>query len=166
MSVENNEPEITTTHAGRGAGEPRLLIATDDDLFIEGEPEVVDITKEITLIGSSQSADVFLEHADANHAEIRHTDTDEYVLILYGEANTSSYPNTELPNGLDGYMMRTGFSFTIGSKALTFARDEFADHGRPFGGRQGGEFSKQQQQEPRPGNNPPPLIYEVEEEIE
>lgn len=166
MSTENTEPEVTTTHAERGAGRPRLLITTDEDRYIEGEPHTVNLSKEITGIGSSQFADVYLEDADSEHAEIRHTESDEFVLLLHGEARTSSQPNTELPSGEEGYMLRSGYSFVIGGHNLSFERDEFADHGRPYGGRQGGEYAKQRQQGPRPGANSPPLSYEIEEERE
>ena len=47
--------------------------------------------------------------------------------------------------------LRTGSRFTVGPWELVFAREEFADHGRPFGGRLGGEFSDQPLQEARPG---------------
>jgi hypothetical protein len=33
---------------------------------------------------------------------------------------------------------------------MAYYREEFADHGRPFGGRQGGEYAFQKQQPVRP----------------
>jgi predicted GNAT family acetyltransferase len=38
----------------------------------------------------------------------------------------------------------------MGAWRLVFARDEFADHGRPYGGRNGGEGAHQRRQAPRP----------------
>jgi len=38
----------------------------------------------------------------------------------------------------------------MGEWRFTFARDEYADHGRPFGGREGGELADQPVQPPRP----------------
>ncbi|MGO1547519.1 MAG: hypothetical protein ACTHXL_09220, partial [Microbacterium gubbeenense] len=46
--------------------------------------------------------------------------------------------------------LRTGASFTAGPWRFVFQREEFADHGRPFGGRQGGELSDQPPQRRRP----------------
>ena len=40
----------------------------------------------------------------------------------------------------------------MGSWRLAYFREEFADHGRPFGGRSGGEFAYQRPQvDPRTG---------------
>jgi len=38
----------------------------------------------------------------------------------------------------------------VGDWTLTFMRDEYADHGRPFGGREGGEGAVQPAQGARP----------------
>ena len=46
--------------------------------------------------------------------------------------------------------LRTGNLLELGNVRFSFFREEFADHGRPFGGRQGGEFSHQREQPPRP----------------
>ena len=45
--------------------------------------------------------------------------------------------------------LRTGLVVRAGELSLAYVRDEYADHGRPYGGRQGGEFSRQRPQ-PRP----------------
>ena len=47
-------------------------------------------------------------------------------------------------------ILRTGARFTLGKWELVFVRAEFADHGRPYGGRQGGEGTKQKPQPARP----------------
>ena len=44
----------------------------------------------------------------------------------------------------------TGAQFTIGDWMLVFSRDEYADHGRPYGGRNGGEGTHQERQPERP----------------
>jgi hypothetical protein len=45
--------------------------------------------------------------------------------------------------------LRTGALITLGPWRLAFFREEFADHGRPFGGRMGGEFAVQRPQPAR-----------------
>jgi hypothetical protein len=50
----------------------------------------------------------------------------------------------------EGAILRTGARFTMGGWTFVYARDEFADHGRPYGGREGGEGTYQPQQPERP----------------
>jgi hypothetical protein len=38
----------------------------------------------------------------------------------------------------------------LGEWTMSFYREEYADHGRPYGGRIGGELGRQQAQPPRP----------------
>ena len=47
-------------------------------------------------------------------------------------------------------VLRTGDRLQVGEVCFSFFREESADHGRPYGGRQGGEFSEQREQPPRP----------------
>ncbi|MGP6170439.1 hypothetical protein ACTU6U_03900 [Microbacterium sp. A196] len=135
----------TTTHAEWGAGHPRLLVTNDDDRYVH---ELVGVR---TRIGSSTDAELVLTGADALHAEIMHDEDDEYVLTMFGggEMNAVSRHSVAGESGREE-TLRTGARFTIGSWRLVFMRDEFADHGRPYGGRQGGEFAHQPRQSPRP----------------
>ncbi|SJN16599.1 hypothetical protein FM104_00980 [Microbacterium esteraromaticum] len=137
-----NEP--TTTHSAWGAGEPHLLISRGDD-----ERFVYDITIDNVTIGSDAGSSLVLEGADGQHATIVHDKRDEYVLHLIGAGtmNANSEAGTE---GERSEVLRTGARFTIGEWALVFSRQEFADHGRPFGGREGGEGEHQPLQENRP----------------
>jgi len=82
------------------------------------------------------------------HAEIRHNEDDEYV--LYAHAPTGGgRPN--LPHSSDdARILRTGSRIEMGPWRLAYYREEFADHGRPFGGRVGGEYAFQKQQPVRP----------------
>ncbi|MDQ2623768.1 MAG: hypothetical protein M3Y20_01275, partial [Actinomycetota bacterium] len=48
--------------------------------------------------------------------------------------------------------LRTGATIRLGAWELTFQREEFADHGRPYGGREGGEGSVNRLQPPRPAD--------------
>ncbi|MFL1377744.1 GNAT family N-acetyltransferase [Nocardiopsis protaetiae] len=135
----------TTTHAGWGAGDPRLFVTGERDRYVHG------ITGDLTRIGSSVDNDIVLAGADPLHATITHDATDEYVLTMFGRGGT----NAATRRGTAGRRrpsetLRTGAHFTAGPWRLVFARDEFADHGRPYGGRQGGEFSHQRAQPPRP----------------
>jgi hypothetical protein len=54
-----------------------------------------------------------------------------------------------------GRILRTGALITLGSWRLAFFREEFADHGRPFGGRDGRKFPVQRQQLERRTVAPP-----------
>lgn len=109
------------------------------------------LTHESMSLGSAPDCDIVLSGISPYHATITHTATDEYVLDSIGETNTSS-PGEESPydDAPSGARLRHGASFKIGEYAFSFQRDEYADHGRPFGGREGGEFERQ------PGQVPPP----------
>lgn len=96
------------------------------------------------VIGSEESSDLQLPDIDPVHAEIHHDEHDEYVLISHGAVGGS----VSAESG-SRMVLRTGARFELGPWRLVFIRAEHADHGRPFGGRQGGEFSYQ-----RPQHNP------------
>jgi predicted GNAT family acetyltransferase len=125
----------TTTHAAWGAGHPRLLVTSEHDRYVH------EIDCDLTLIGSADGSDLVLRAADPLHARIMHDTSDEYVLEMVGAGETS--------HGREA-VLRTGAHFTAGPWRLVFARDEFADHGRPYGGRNGGEGAHQMRQQPRP----------------
>lgn len=134
----------TTTHAEWGAGNPHLR-------FTGGSrhPDVPLDTPSVT-IGSGADVDVRLEGAASLHAEIVHDDRDEFVLVLHAPSETSGFPSEQESVDEHGHVLRTGASFTAGPWTLVFLREEFADHGRPYGGRQGGEGAVQPEQPPRP----------------
>lgn len=135
----------TTTHAEWGAGEPKLRISRDD----ERTEFLLDVDE--VHIGSAAGNELRVADTDPVHATITHDERDEYVLTLHGDGEmnasdssdgTHSAPNTET--------LRTGARFTAGPWTFVYHREEFADHGRPFGGRKGGEYDDQPLQEPRP----------------
>ena len=138
-------PEPTTTHAEWGAGNPHLKITRDDDRFEFA------LTSDAVRIGSAEGNELRLPETDPVHAEINHDDQDEYVLTLHGagEMNASA---SAAETGASGRseILRTGARFTAGPRTLVFGREEFADHGRPYGGRTGGELSDQPPQPARP----------------
>ncbi len=125
----------TTTHASWGAGHPRLLVTSEIDRFVH------EIDCDVTHVGSADDADLILRGADPLHAKIMHDLADEYVLEMVGKGETSHATEATL---------RTGAQFTAGPWRLVYARDEFADHGRPYGGRNGGEGAHQKRQANRP----------------
>ncbi|WP_091226989.1 FHA domain-containing protein [Microbacterium sp. 3J1] len=135
----------TTTHAEFGAGNPRLRVRRD------GERAEFALEADVVRIGSAADNELRLADSDPVHATITHDDRDEYVLELHGAGGMNSNPDaTATHPGDHSQTLRTGASFTIGPWELVFARDEYADHGRPFGGRLGGEYSDQPLQEPHP----------------
>lgn len=135
----------TTTHAEWGAGDPRLLISREDS---RSEHR---LTADTVRIGRADGNELQLADTDPVHATIRHDERDEYVLTLYGagEMNASAL-SAETEGGDRSEILRTGARFTAGPWTLVFRREEFADHGRPFGGREGGEFDDQTAQPARP----------------
>ncbi|WP_311244720.1 FHA domain-containing protein [Microbacterium sp. WCS2018Hpa-23] len=136
----------TTTHAEFGAGNPRLRVSRDD-LRSEFLLEV-----DVVRIGSAADNELRLDGSDPVHATITHDDRDEYVVELHGEGEMNTNPDADATHpGERKQTLRTGARFTVGPWELVFARDEFADHGRPYGGRKGGEYSDQPLQPPRPG---------------
>ena len=135
----------TTTHAEFGAGNPRLRITRD------GERSEFALEAEVVRIGSAPDIELRLDGADPVHATITHDERDEYVLELHGEGEMNTNPDADATHpGKRVQTLRTGARFTVDAWELVFARDEFADHGRPYGGRLGGEYSDQPLQPPRP----------------
>ncbi len=142
--------DVGTTHAAYGAGNPRLMIG-DEGWVWEGERQrEFPITREVTRIGSAPDADLRLEGLAPVHAVIRHDDRDEYVLHLSREGTAPTVAGGHYVDKPGDQRLHTGATFTVGDWSLTFVRDEFADHGRPFGGRDGGELSDQVAQPARP----------------
>lgn len=142
--MTDRQTDPMTTHAEWGAGAPHLLVSRHGE-----DRTVFDLTDDETSIGSAEGSNLVLAGTDAVHATIVHDDQDEYVLTLHGagQMNASTEPR---PDGVRSEVLRTGARFTLGEWMLVFEREEYADHGRPFGGREGGEFSYQPRQPDRP----------------
>jgi len=134
-----------TTHSEWGAGDPRLIVTG------EGSRSEVPLKEDVTRIGSGAEADIRLDGLGALAGEIFHDPRDEYVFIPHepGETNARLQP-MEAAGGQDGEVLRSGARFTLGEWTFVYLRDEHADHGRPFGGREGGEGARQPEQPPRP----------------
>ena len=154
----------TTTHYLPGSGRPRLIFVVGSENWDGRPPREFDLRADVITIGSGPEADLRLPGLEPVHAEIRHEDDDEYVLydigttgggsgwpgLVDGGATTSAQHGTG-PRGPRGRILRTGARIDLGDWKLAYFREEFADHGRPFGGRIGGELSHQKKQPPRPG---------------
>ena len=147
---------VTTTHYLPGSGRPRLIFVVGSEYWDGRPPREFDLLPGRTVIGSGPDADLQLPGLAAVHAEVRHEDDDEYV--LYDVEPTGGGHATEpLDAGARprrGRILRTGARIDLGEWRLAYFREEFADHGRPYGGRVGGELSKQKKQPPRPGSSP------------
>ncbi len=126
---------VGTTHAADGAGGPRLVLAWDYTLGDERPPSYW--LGETTVIGSDPGCDVVLAGLEPRHAIIDHAAGDEYVVTAV-EGDTRVHGAGAL-----GQVLRTGARLDLGDHTLVFYREEFADHGRPYGGRIGGELGHQ-----------------------
>jgi len=133
----------TTTHAEWGSGHPHLIISRD------GDHQVFHLKEEVVHIGSSDDNQVQLPDIDALHASIVHDERDEYVLTMHGPGEMNAVSHAR-PGEERVEILRTGARFTADGWTFVFSREEFADHGRPYGGREGGELSDQSAQPARP----------------
>ena len=143
----NDQPygyQPTTTHAGWGTGRPHLRLTG-----LNEERLLFDLTLDRVTIGSDEASTLQIPGADALHATIVHDEHDEYVLTMHGPGEMSTVRNTG-DEGSPTAVLRTGTHFTIGEWLLVFSREEYADHGRPYGGRLGGEGAHQHRQPDRP----------------
>ena len=138
---------ITTTHDPRGGGHPRLIFAVGDEAPAKTEQREFMLQPGVTVIGSAADADLRLGGLAGHHAEIRRDAFDEYVYVDLGTSG-GSHVDGQL---VSAKTLHTGDRLELGNWTLSYYREEFADHGRPFGGREGGELSRQREQpEPRP----------------
>jgi hypothetical protein len=139
----------TTTHDPSGGGRPRLIFALGGSALMEPGETVAqtefNLARGTTVMGSDPAATLRLAGVEAHQADIVRDEFDEYVFVQYSD---------DLPSRVNGEsvgrsILRTGDRIEIGPWTMTYFREEFADHGRPHGGRQGGEGSVQEGQAPR-----------------
>lgn len=137
--------QVTTTHNSRGSGRPRLIFVRNSQQWEGQVPREFNLSGDRITIGSGPEVDLQLPGLEDFHAEIVHDDRDEYVLVQHGVVTGSVGPGREA-------ILRTGARIQMGQWCLAYFREEFADHGRPFGGRNGGELAYQRPQvDPRSG---------------
>jgi hypothetical protein len=134
---------VTTTNDPLQGGNPRLILAPGQAVGREVGRTRRSTTywlEETTTLGSGASCNIRLPGLEALHATIRHEGNDEYVLSSEGpEVRVHGEPTTRRA-------LRTGSRVELGTWVLTYYREEYADHGRPYSGRVGGEFGRQRKQ--------------------
>ena len=137
---------VTTTHDPRGGGYPRMIMAPRPHPKPDDRQPVWALRDDVTTIGSAAGCDIRLPRLEPLHAEIRHDEDDEFVLVRLGR------PGNTRVNGapVDTARLRTASRVEVGGWTMSFYREEFADHGRPYGGRIGGELGRQRPQPARP----------------
>lgn len=133
---------VTTTHDPYGGGRPRLIFSSGGIVTPAHKPREFDLLRGITTIGSSEDSDLVLDGVAPRHAEIHRDAADEYLFIPLAGHQLATVNGRQMAQ----LLLRSGSRLELGSFVLTFFREEFADHGRPFGGRQGGEGSVQRHQ--------------------
>jgi hypothetical protein len=137
---------VTTTHDPLHGGNPRLTLVPSDGVHLD-HPPVHWLERTVTTIGSGD-CDIRLPGLAALHAEVHHEGDDEFVVHAI-------HPDTRVHGErVERRLLRTGSRLEVGAWTLAFAREEYADHGRPFGGRIGGELGHQQPQPPRQVGHP------------
>jgi hypothetical protein len=110
-------------------------------------PRVEYLARTRTTFGSSGTCDVKIDGLEPLHAVIERTERDEYVLTHVAPVGSSTVAGAPAQRSL----LRTGAGIALGPARLTYFREEYADHGRPYGGRLGGEIDFQRPQPtPRP----------------
>lgn len=130
---------VRTTDSPWGGGGPRLVLSPTDGVH-RSELPVYWLQPEVTSIGSDEACDIVLPGLAPRHAEVRREDGDEYALIAL-EGPVRVHGET-----VRHRLLRTSARVELGGRTLTFVREEFADHGRPHGGRVGGELGRQRRQ--------------------
>ena len=135
----------TTTHDPDRGGYPRLALTSAPGARPTERPRVF-MLGERTVLGSDRSCDVVLPGLQPRHAEIVRTDADEFVLRPWHPAVDVRVHGAVV---LHEALLRTGTRIQLGGWTVAYAREEYADHGRPYGGRIGGELGRQRPQPPR-----------------
>lgn len=131
---------ITSTHDPAGGGHARLVFSVGGTAYLTsaaggGVQREFALLPERTVIGSGAGSDLRLAGLADRHAEVRRDEADEYVYVHLGPPDGSTLNGAPVREAF----LHTGDRIQVGEWLLSFARDEYADHGRPDGGRQGGE---------------------------
>ncbi len=132
---------VTTTHDPARGGQAHLVHASGPLPPGTWQPNYW--LREGMTIGSDDACDVTLPGLSPVHARLSHDDADEWVVhAVEGVTRVHGAP-------VVSQILRTGSRVEMGAHTFTYSREEFADHGRPFGGRIGGELGRQVPQPPR-----------------
>jgi hypothetical protein len=139
---------VTTTD--QGGGRPRLIFAMGGSAPAGAVQQEFSLREGTTTrIGSGTQADLRLDGLADQHAEIRCEDSDEYVLVDLGAPGGSRVDGRPVERAA----LHTGDRIELGSWTMSYFRDEHADHGRPFGGRSGGESFTEHPRDDVPGTS-------------
>lgn len=141
---------VTTTHDPRGGGSPRLVFALSPWPREGDVPRVEYLVQQRTTIGNAEECDIRIAGLEPLHAVVERTEHDEYVLTHVASTGTSTVAGVPA----HGSLLRTGAGIGLDATRLTYFRAEYADHGRPYGGRLGGEIGRQRPQ-PTPRRRKP-----------
>ncbi len=136
---------VTTTHDPDRGGHPRLSLPLGPYPRPGDRQQVFPLRDDVTTIGSGADCHIRLPGLEPLHAEVRHDDEDEFVLVRIGAAGSTRVHGAPV----DTAILRTGCGVDLGEWRLSYVRDEYADHGRPYGGRIGGELGHQRTQPSR-----------------
>ena len=134
---------VTTTHDPRRGGNPRLVLTAGNRRLPDDGRVVFPLRGEETTIGSDPSCDIRLADLDPVHAVVVHDEHDELVLFDRSADRTTLVNGAPIP---EGRLLRTGARISVGPWTFACRRAEYADHGRPFGGRVGGEAGRPRRQ--------------------
>ena len=142
-SAGDRRPVPTTHDPARGGG-ARLVFAVEA-VWAARPPPLVWLDDDVTTIGSGRRSATSCSTAwHRVHAEVEHDERDEFVLVahrLRSPGCTGRRSTARCCAPARGSSWVPGRSPTI--------REECADHGRPHGGRLGGELGRQRPQPPR-----------------
>ncbi|MCZ4498383.1 MAG: hypothetical protein JWQ74_936 [Marmoricola sp.] len=143
---------VSTTHDPRHGGNPRLVLTVGNERLPESGKVIYPLGRAVTTIGSDETCDVQLRGLAPFQAEIIHDESDELVLVDLAGSRTTRVNGSPVERRL----LRTGARIELGPWIFAYRRAEYADHGRPFGGRIGGELGHQKPQSGRHrANNEP-----------
>lgn len=137
---------VTTTHDPRHGGNPRLVLAVNQEARPEDGRVVFPLRGERTTFGANPDCEVRLTGLAPQQAVVVHDEDDELVLL------DEAHDGTTRVNGVpvQRKVLRSGNRVELGGWTFVYWRAEYADHGRPYGGRIGGELGHQR---PQPGRH-------------
>jgi hypothetical protein len=136
---------VTTTHDRNRGGNPRLVLPVGPYPTVDDRPTEFALRDDVTTIGAADDCDIRLPGLEPLHAEIHHDEEDEFVLVRAADVGSVRVHGAPVQRAI----LRTGAGVDLGSWHLSFFREEYADHGRPYGGRIGGELGYQRPQPSR-----------------
>jgi len=141
---------VSTTHDPEHGGRPRLIMAPRQAPRPGDRQEEFGLNRAVTTIGSDPECHIRLPGLAPVHAEVRHDERDEFVLVRLTGTGVTRVNGAPVASSV----LRTASRVQLGDWTMSFYREEYADHGRPYGGRIGGELGHQRAQPPRPNPSP------------